>query len=86
MGMYANQEVFESTVTTTATLTFAKKSRVIEVINDSGTRDLQFRLHSSETYASLKPLEAISIPVWTAQLYLNSPSAASVAYRVRVYG
>ena len=86
MGVFANQEAFEGTVTTTTDLTFARKSRIIEIINDSNTRDLQFKLNSSETFASLKPLEAISIPVWSNTLFLNSPAELAVAYRVRVYG
>ena len=86
MGVYANQEVFESTLTGAVTLTFARKSRVIEVINDSGVYDLGFKLNNSETYATLRPYEAISMPVWSTELYLTSASGKSIAYRVRVYG
>ncbi len=86
MGVYANLEVFESTVTTTATHTLARKSRAVEIVNDSGTRDLQFKFKAGGTYTTLMPLETWSADVWIKSILLNSPSTKSVAYRIRVLG
>ena len=84
MGVWSNLEVSEGTVTTTSTITLARKSKALEVINDSGTRDLQFKFGSSGSYTTLKPLESWSADVWVRQVLLNSPSTKSVAYRIRV--
>ena len=86
MGVYANQEVDEGTVTTTKTITLARRSRTIEIINDSGTRDLQYKFNNGETYSTLKPLEVVSMFAHIRSVYLNSPSSVSVAYRIRVLG
>ena len=87
MGVWANQEVYEGTVgASPVTLTLARKSRAIEIINDSGTRDMQFKFSAGETYATLKPLEAISIEFITATIYLDQPDNVNAAYRVRVLG
>ncbi len=83
---YSNQEALEGTVTTTTTLALARKSRALEIINDSGTRELQYKFNASENYSTLKPLEAISFDFITKSIYLNSPSTAAVDYRVRVLG
>lgn len=84
MGVWSNLEVSESTVTTTSTVTLTRKSKAVEIINDSGTRNLQFKFSSSGNYTTLKPLESWSADVWVRQILLNSPSAKSVAYRIRV--
>ena len=86
MGVWANLEPVESTVSTTDTITLARKSRAIEIINDSGTQDLQFKFHASENYSTLMPLESWSAHVWIKTILLNSPSTKSVAYRIRVLG
>jgi len=84
--VYANQEALEGTVTTTVTLTLARKSRAIEIINDSGTRILQYKFNSSENWSTLKPVEAISFDFITREILLNSPSSQDVLYRVRALG
>ncbi len=86
MGVWANLEVSEGTVTTTVTVTLARKSRSLEIINDSGTRDLQFKFNTTESYSTLKPLEALSLHFRAKTILLNSPSGKSVAYRIRVLG
>ena len=86
MGVWANQEVDEGTVTTTKTITFSRKSRALEIINDSGTHDLEYKFKSSETFATLKPLESLSMDFRARTILLNSPSTKSVAYRIRSLG
>ena len=86
MGAYSNQEALEGTVTTTVTLTLARPSRAIEIINDSGTRDLEYKFGASATFATLKPLEVVSMELWIRQIILNSPRAAAVPYRIRILG
>ncbi len=86
MGVWANLEVSESTVTTTTTVTFARKSKAVEIINDSGTRNLEFKFSSSGTYTTLMPLESWSADVWVRTILLKSPSGKSVAYRIKALG
>lgn len=86
MATYANQEALEGTVTTSEVLTLARKSRALEIINDSGTRDLQYKFNGGENYSTLKPLEAISFDFITKTIYLNSPATAAIAYRIRILG
>ena len=84
--VYANQEVNEGSTSTTATITLNRKSRAIEIINDSAADNLEYKFKSSEAYATLKPGEAISMDFITRTILLNSPSANSVSYRTRVLG
>lgn len=81
--VWANQEALEGTVTTEIVLTLSRKSRAIEIVNDSGTRDLQFKFNATESYASLKPLEAFSADFTTRTVYLQSENTGTVPYRIR---
>ena len=81
---YSNQEVSESTTAGAVTITLARKSRAIEIINDTLNEDLEYKFGSRETYSTLKPQEAISLDFITKTILLNSPSANTVTYRVRV--
>lgn len=80
---YSNQEAFEGTVTTETTITLARKSRAIELINDSGVHDLTFKFNTSETAATLRPKEAVSMDFITNIIILNG---TNTAYRIRVLG
>ena len=86
MGIWSNLEVSESTVTTTATVTLARKCFAIEIINDSGSHNLQFKFKASETYSTLKPLESWSADHRARTILLKSPSSVSVSYRIRALG
>ena len=83
---YSNQEVSEGATSASVTITLARKSRSIEIINDSTADALEYKFNSSETYSTLKKSEAISMDFITRTIYLNSPTANSVSYRVRVLG
>ena len=45
--VYANQEVNEGATSTTATITLNRKSRAIEIINDSAADNLEYKFKSS---------------------------------------
>lgn len=81
MGVYANLESLEGTVTTETTLTLARKSREIIITNDAGS-DLSFKFNSSETFASLRPTETISLRFTTDQIIIDGNGP----YRIWVYG
>jgi len=82
MEVIANQYVSEGTASTDLTLTFPWRCRVVEIINDSATIDLQYKFNSTETYATLYPLESANPPVKSKTIILNGTGA----YRVRAYG
>jgi len=85
--VYANQEVNEGAVSTVpVTITLARKSRAIEIINDSSADALEYKFKASETYATLKAGEAISMDFITRTILLDSPTNNSVSYRTRVLG
>lgn len=86
MDIWANQQAEEGTVTTTAEITLTLKSRALEIINDSANDDLQYRFNVNENYASLRPLEVMSMNFITRKIYLNSPSTNAVNYRIRSVG
>jgi hypothetical protein len=82
---YSNQEAIEGTATTTpVTLTFARPSRHIEVINDSN-KSLQFKFGDSENWATLRGDEAISMEFWGRKILLQTVSG-SADYRIRIHG
>ncbi len=82
---YSNQEALEGNVTTTeTTLTLARPSRRVEIINDSNTK-LLYKFNASENFATLFVDEAISMEMWVRQIILKAESG-SADYRVRVQG
>jgi len=84
---YSNQEINEGSVSTVpVTITLARKSRAIEIINDSTADNLQYKFNSSEGYGILKPGEAVSMDFITNTILLDSPTNNSVSYRTRVLG
>ena len=86
-SIWTNFEVNEGSVTTTLTVTLNLKSRAIEILNDSGTRDLQFKFNASGTFSTLKPKEAFSADFRTRTVFLQSgQSGKSVPYRIKAMG
>lgn len=84
-GPYANQEALEGTASTApTTLTLARPSRHVEIINDSN-RTLQYRFNSSENWASLRGDEAVSMEIWIKQIQLRTLNNQA-NYRIRVVG
>lgn len=82
MEAIANQYVSEDTATAATKLTLPWRARQIEIINDSGSVDLGYKFNSSETFATLKPLESVVPAVKSKTIFLNGTGA----YRVRAYG
>lgn len=82
---YSNQEPLEGTATTTpVTLTLARPSRYLEIINDSN-RLLQFKFKDGADWATLRGDEAVSMEIWVKKILLQTVSG-SAAYRIRVIG
>ena len=79
----ANLESLEGTVTTETTLTLVRKSRKIVITNDHPTANLTYKLNSSETVATLKGTESLSILFTASQIIINGNN---VPYRIWVYG
>jgi len=79
----ANLESLEGTVTTETTLTLVRKSRKIVITNDHPTANLTYKFNSSETVATLKGTESLSILFTASQIIINGNN---VPYRIWVYG
>ncbi len=87
MSVLANFDVSEGTVNTVpVTITFPWRARKIIIINDSSTRNLQFKFNSSESYGTLKAKEEFSAYHHTNTVFLDSPDNGSVPYRVWGFG
>ena len=78
-GIYANLLSDEGTVSGTTTVTLGLKAARITITNDSATKVLGFKFHTSESYATLKPTETISLQFRTKVIYL---SGDGVMYRI----
>ena len=86
MPGYANFTVSEDSTSAETTVTFPWKARHIVITNDSGSKDLEFKFQSGQDFATLKPTETISLYLHSQTVVLNSPSAATVSYRVWAWG
>ena len=82
-GMYANLESLEGTVTTATTLTLKRKSRKIIITNDHPTNTLSYKFNASETYATLKGTESLSLYFTADKIMVNG---SNVPYRIWVFG
>ena len=83
-GVHANAESLEGTTTgAVQTLTLARKSRKLVIINDHASADLSFKFSPSETFATLKGTEVITMYFTTKMIIIQG---TSVPYRIWVYG
>ena len=82
-GVYANLESLEGTVTTETTLTLKRKSRKLVITNDHPTQTLSYKFNASETFATLKGTESLSLYFWTKTIII---SGTNVPYRIWVFG
>ncbi len=82
MESISNQYVSEGTATPSTELTLPWRARQIEILNDSGSKELGYKFNSGETYATLKPLESVTPAIKSKTIFLNGTGA----YRVRAYG
>lgn len=83
MSVYANLESLEGTVSGEKTLNLTRKSRKLVITNDHATKDLLYKFNVSETYATLKGTESLSLHFWTRTIILNGND---VPYRVWIFG
>jgi hypothetical protein len=81
--VYANFQALEGTVTVETELTFNLKSRQITIINDSSTKDLNFKFKSEGTFGTVKAAEMISLDFWSNSIIIDGDS---VPYRIWVTG
>jgi len=82
-GVHANFESLEGTVTTATTLTLARKSRKIVIINDHATKSMTYKFNTSETVGTLKATESLSLYFTTKTIIIDGDS---VPYRIWIYG
>lgn len=76
---YANLDVHEGTLTGNKTITFSHKPRRIIITNDSASNNLEFKFNDSESYATLKPTETITLDIAHKIVLLQG---SSVSYRI----
>lgn len=76
---YANLDVFEGTINGSSTITFNRKPRKIVITNDSGSTDLGFKFNESESFATLKPTETVTLDFAHKTMIL---SGLGVDYRI----
>ena len=79
----ANLESLEGTVTTETTLTLTRKSRKLVITNDHPTANMTYKFNASETAATLKGTESLSLFFTTNQIIING---TNVPYRIWVFG
>lgn len=76
---YANLDSREGLVSAETTITLNFKPWKIILINDSTTKEMTFKFNSSETEATLKPLETITLEMASQTVIVNG---SNVAYRL----
>lgn len=82
-GVHANLESYEGTVSTPTTITLNRKSRKLTILNDHATADLSYKFNASESYATLKGTESVSLYFTTNTIFIDG---SSVPYRIWVFG
>ena len=79
----ANLESLEGTTDgSTQTFTLTRKSRKIVITNDHASSSLSYKFNSSETYATLKGTETISLYFTANQIIITG---TTVPYRIWIY-
>ncbi len=82
MESIANLFVDEGTLSGESIISLPWRARYIEIINDSSTKNLKYKFNSTQGYATLKPLEAVSPHIKSRKVYLSGTGP----YRVRGEG
>lgn len=80
MSIYANLEAKEGIVTAETTLTFSHPWRQYIITNDSGSKELKFKVSASDlAFATLKPTETVTLNVTTKTIIIDG---STVNYRI----
>ncbi len=79
----ANLDSREGTVSTETTLSLNFNARHFTITNDDASSDLSFKFDSAESYATVKPMETVSLPVASGDIIING---SSIAYRIWALG
>ncbi len=82
-GGLANLEAFEGTVTEETTIALKRYSRKLVITNDHGTQVMTYKFNTSETAATLKGTETLSMGFRTKTIIING---SSVPYRIWSFG
>jgi hypothetical protein len=80
---YSNLDAHEGNTNTQTVIPLTRRSRHLQITNDSTATDLKFRFKESQVWATLHPTETVSMHVWIDTVYL---SGANVPYRIWNYG
>ncbi len=75
----SNFQVSEGALNGDLTVTFPMKFKRIIITNDSGSNSMTFKFNTSETSATLKPTETISLEIRGRDVIMNG---TSVDYRI----
>ncbi len=78
-GSFANFDAYEGTVNGETVITFKQRPRKIIITNDDAGGNLEFRFNDSETLATLKPTETVTLDIIAATCTLRGNG---VNYRV----
>ena len=76
---YGNLDTREGNLNGTLAITFNWKPRRIIITNDSTSNDLSFKFNDSETYATLKPTETITLDMASKTMTIQG---TNIPYRV----
>jgi len=83
-GVYANLEALEGTTDgTVQTLTLIRKSSKLVIINDHASNALSYKFNTSETFATLKGTEVLTMYFTTNQIIIQGTSCP---YRIWIFG
>lgn len=77
---YANNYSSEGTLQGEKTITFPWKPREVQIINDSGSQNLQYKFNPSEDFRTLKPYETSTL--YNVSLRTIIISGTGVPYRI----
>ena len=80
---YSNLDAHEGNTGTTTVVPLTRRSRHLQITNDSSSNELKFRFKESTAWATLKPTETIAMHVWIDTVYL---AGANVPFRIWNYG
>lgn len=79
MSVGANFQVSEGTLDGDLTISFPLKFKRIIITNDSGSAEMTFKFNTTETAATLKPTEIVTLDIRARDIIMNG---TNVSYRI----
>jgi hypothetical protein len=81
---YSNLDPHEGNTNTKTEVVLTRRSRSLQITNDSTSNDLKFRFKESTPWATLHATETISMyDIWIKTIFL---SGANIPFRIWAYG